>query len=63
MCLSTTRQFIPLAILHDMIINEGLKGWDVRYYLAAIWRAGNGGFSLGIAFEVSEYHSFVEIKD
>lgn len=54
MSLSTTRQFIPLAILHDMIINEGLKGWDVRFYLATIQCVGDGGFNLNIVFEVSE---------
>jgi phosphatidylinositol glycan class H protein len=54
MCFSTTHRFIPLSNLNDMIINEGLKGWDVRYYLAVIKHVGGGGFAINIAFEVSQ---------
>ncbi|KAF8319960.1 hypothetical protein DL93DRAFT_2044566, partial [Clavulina sp. PMI_390] len=33
---STKRSFIPLPSIKDIIINEALYGWNVRYYLAVI---------------------------
>ncbi|KAK0459613.1 uncharacterized protein EV420DRAFT_276220 [Desarmillaria tabescens] len=49
--LNVTRRFIPLSILRDVVINEGLYGWNVRYYLAAIVQDGSGATSLAVAFE------------
>ncbi|KAF9457229.1 hypothetical protein BDZ94DRAFT_1273770 [Collybia nuda] len=51
MCLSTTRRFIPLVKLHDMIINEGLNGWDICHYLVAIRHTNKDRFSISVAFE------------
>ncbi|KAJ3478154.1 hypothetical protein NLI96_g9956 [Meripilus lineatus] len=49
--LFTSRHFIPLAFLHDFIINEGLRGWNVRYYLAALTKSQTGKLSLHVAYE------------
>ncbi|KAH8106748.1 hypothetical protein BXZ70DRAFT_246052 [Cristinia sonorae] len=48
-----SRHFIPLEHLQDFIINEGLRGWDVRYYIAAVkfTPSGGGGTSLRVAYE------------
>ncbi|CAL1704945.1 unnamed protein product [Somion occarium] len=45
-----SRYFIPLAFLQDFIINEGLRRWNVRYYLAAI-KKQDQEISLHIAYE------------
>ncbi|KAJ8086497.1 hypothetical protein PM082_005320 [Marasmius tenuissimus] len=34
--LSATRRFIPKANLRDVVINEAIKTWNIRYYLLAI---------------------------
>lgn len=47
------RRFVPLASLQDFIINEGLWGWNVRYYLAAIHYSQQDTLSLRVAYEVS----------
>ncbi|PCH38121.1 hypothetical protein WOLCODRAFT_96527 [Wolfiporia cocos MD-104 SS10] len=49
--LFVSRRFIPLSTLQDFIINEGLHGWDVRYYLAAIQQSRTGAVSLEVAYE------------
>jgi len=36
--ISVTRHFIPLSALEDVVIHEGLRRWNVRYYLAALQR-------------------------
>lgn len=46
------RRFIPVFYLQDVIINEGLRRWDVRYYLAALQSTAEGGFTLKVAYEV-----------
>ncbi|KZT11261.1 uncharacterized protein LAESUDRAFT_740811 [Laetiporus sulphureus 93-53] len=51
MPLFISRRFMPFFTLQDFIINEGLHGWDVRYYLAAIQRSQHGAITLEIAFE------------
>jgi len=51
MSLATTRRFIPLSTLRDVVINEGLRRWDVRYYLAAIRQNVHGELGLEVAFE------------
>ncbi|KAJ7905370.1 hypothetical protein B0H14DRAFT_2660003 [Mycena olivaceomarginata] len=48
---TVTRQFIPLASLQDFIIHEGLSGWNVRYYLAAIRLSEAGDYQVHVAFE------------
>ncbi|GBE82026.1 GPI-GlcNAc transferase complex, PIG-H component-domain-containing protein [Sparassis latifolia] len=49
--LFTSRRFIPLSSLQDFVINEGLRRWDIRYYLVAIQRSQNGVISLEVAYE------------
>jgi hypothetical protein len=51
--LTTSRRFIPLTMLEDFIINEGLRRWNVRFYLAAMLRDANDNFSLHVAYEVT----------
>ncbi|KAI0082753.1 hypothetical protein K474DRAFT_1654910 [Panus rudis PR-1116 ss-1] len=48
--LSVSRNFIPMSFLRDFIINEGLHGWNVRYYLAAI-KEQDQVVTLHVAFE------------
>ncbi|KAJ6547444.1 hypothetical protein B0H19DRAFT_268377 [Mycena capillaripes] len=48
---SVTRQFIPFASLRDFVIHEGLRRWNVRYYLAAIELSQSGDFQVHVAFE------------
>ncbi|KIM80721.1 hypothetical protein PILCRDRAFT_821977 [Piloderma croceum F 1598] len=49
--LSASRRFIPMSALQDFVINEGLRRWNVRYYLTAIQRNGENDFSLHVAYE------------
>jgi phosphatidylinositol glycan class H protein len=51
--LFTMRRFIPLTTLQDVVINEGLRGWDVRYYLAAIQQVGPRSSVVEVAYKVS----------
>lgn len=51
--LFTSRRFIPLTALRDFVINEGLHGWSVRYYLAIIQESPNGNITIDVPFEVS----------
>jgi len=48
--LFVSRKFISLSTLSDVIINEGLRGWDVRYYLAALTKDGDS-VKLQVAYE------------
>jgi phosphatidylinositol N-acetylglucosaminyltransferase subunit H len=41
-----------MSALQDFVINEGLRRWNVRYYLTAIQRNGENDFSLHVAYEV-----------
>lgn len=50
--LFTGRRFIPLCTLQDIIINEGLHRWDVRYYLAFINGNHPDMIFLEVAYEV-----------
>jgi phosphatidylinositol N-acetylglucosaminyltransferase subunit H len=50
--LIVSRRFIPTTSLQDFIINEGLRRWDVRYYLAAIKRSHVDDDTLEVAYEV-----------
>ncbi|GJE95201.1 PIG-H domain-containing protein [Phanerochaete sordida] len=49
--LLASRQFIPFMRLQDVVINEGLRGWNVRYYLAAIAKSQDETISLHVPFE------------
>ncbi|KAI0724114.1 GPI-GlcNAc transferase complex, PIG-H component-domain-containing protein [Fomitopsis betulina] len=49
--LFTSRRFIPLTALRDFVINEGLHGWSVRYYLAIIQESPNGNITIDVPFE------------
>ncbi|KAJ6496564.1 hypothetical protein C8R47DRAFT_973323 [Mycena vitilis] len=48
---AVTRQFIPFASLQDFVIHEGLRRWNVRYYLAAIKLSKSRDFQVHVAFE------------
>ncbi|KZT68189.1 hypothetical protein DAEQUDRAFT_343932 [Daedalea quercina L-15889] len=49
--LFTSRRFIPLTTLRDFVINEGLRGWSVHYYLAVIQQSPNGDVTISVPFE------------
>ncbi|EJF66015.1 hypothetical protein DICSQDRAFT_49466 [Dichomitus squalens LYAD-421 SS1] len=49
--LLASRKFVPWSSLEDFLINEGLRGWDVRYYCVAINRTLEGSLQLEVAFE------------
>ncbi|EJD53081.1 hypothetical protein AURDEDRAFT_38847, partial [Auricularia subglabra TFB-10046 SS5] len=38
--LSTSRHFVPAEHCRDLVINEALHRWNVRYYLAVLTSAG-----------------------
>ncbi|KAI0748299.1 hypothetical protein C8Q80DRAFT_730780 [Daedaleopsis nitida] len=44
-------KFVPWSSLDDFLINEGIRGWDIRYYLVAINRTPQGPIQLEVAFE------------
>lgn len=46
------RTFVSLAELDDIILNEALYGWNVRYYMAVLYRSENGRPRMHVAFEV-----------
>ncbi|KAF8532518.1 GPI-GlcNAc transferase complex, PIG-H component-domain-containing protein [Gautieria morchelliformis] len=48
--LRTKRRFIPLTSVRDIVINEGFRRWDVRYYLCIIRDTGSE-VVLEVAFE------------
>ncbi|KAF9532288.1 hypothetical protein CPB83DRAFT_847592 [Crepidotus variabilis] len=45
------RKFIPAIKLTDAIIHEGLYGWNVLYYLAAVTLEPSADTTLHVAFE------------
>ncbi|KAI0831489.1 hypothetical protein BC628DRAFT_1510889 [Trametes gibbosa] len=49
--LFATRKFIPWSTLEDFLINEGIRGWDIRYYLMAMNRTPQSTLKLDVAFE------------
>ncbi|KAI9065101.1 hypothetical protein FKP32DRAFT_1568498 [Trametes sanguinea] len=49
--LTSTRMFIPWSSLEDFLIHEGLRGWNVRYYVVAITRTQQGVLKLEVPFE------------
>ena len=50
--LSVSRKLVPWSSLEDFLINEGLYGWNVRYYCVAMNRTPHGSLQLEVAFEV-----------
>ncbi|TFK42693.1 hypothetical protein BDQ12DRAFT_676642 [Crucibulum laeve] len=48
--LTITRRFIPFVALRDVVINEGLRRWNVNYHLLAISDSGKG-YGLDLFFE------------
>jgi len=46
-----SRRFIPLTEVQDVLINEGLRRWDVRYYLAVLYSPRQGEQRLEVAYE------------
>ncbi|KAH9966606.1 GPI-GlcNAc transferase complex, PIG-H component, conserved domain-containing protein, partial [Russula dissimulans] len=50
--LFVSRRFIPLTEVRDVLINEGLRRWDVRYYLAVLYSPCRGEERLEVAYEV-----------
>ncbi|KDQ60738.1 hypothetical protein JAAARDRAFT_31712 [Jaapia argillacea MUCL 33604] len=49
--LTVSRRFIPAIILHDFVINEGIRRWDVRHYLVALKTSHTGDVALDVAYE------------
>lgn len=50
--LSTSNLFIPLESISDIVINEGIYGWRVIYYIVIIQTQGKEEVKLRIAFSV-----------
>ncbi|KZV71869.1 hypothetical protein PENSPDRAFT_675151 [Peniophora sp. CONT] len=48
---SVKRTFVSMAELEDIVLNEALYGWNVRYYMAALHRSDDGEPRLQVAFE------------
>ena len=48
------RRVIPASTISAVIINEGLYGWNVRYYLAVLTRVDETQ-SLHVLYEVKAY--------
>lgn len=46
-----SRRFIHSSCLDDCVIHEGLRRWNVRYFLAAFKRSSSGAISIHVAFE------------
>jgi phosphatidylinositol glycan class H protein len=49
--LFASRKFIPLADVKDILINEGLRRWDVRYYLTVFYCPQPTVQRLAVAYE------------
>ena len=50
--LFAVRRFIPRAYVKDILINEALRRWNVRYYLAVLVNGLDGSYELVVPFEV-----------
>lgn len=53
--LFSKRRFIPATSLQDIVINEGLRGWNVLYYLVVVRHANGKKCALEVAYEVQPY--------
>ncbi|OCH95036.1 hypothetical protein OBBRIDRAFT_768641 [Obba rivulosa] len=49
--LTVSRRFIPLSRLQDFVINEGIYGWNIRYYAVALHHSDQAALKLDVAFE------------
>jgi len=49
--LFVSRKFIPLTDVKDILINEGLRRWDVRYYLTVFYCPQPAVQRLAVAYE------------
>jgi len=49
--LFVSRRFIHLSTLQDFVIHEGLRRWDVRYFLAIFKRSSSRDPLIEVAFE------------
>jgi len=49
---AVSRTFIPLSVMHDVLVNEALRRWDVHFYLAVLSNSESGMPHLGVAFPV-----------
>ncbi|BEJ15521.1 hypothetical protein CspHIS471_0501260 [Cutaneotrichosporon sp. HIS471] len=49
---STARRFVPLDDISTVIIHEGLRRWNVRYYLGVVRKRGN----VVVAFDAVHPH-------
>ncbi|KAF9483903.1 hypothetical protein BDN70DRAFT_873303 [Pholiota conissans] len=49
--LFSSKRFISSTSLQDVVINEGLRGWTVLYYLVAMRHLHNQGSVLEVAYE------------
>lgn len=61
--LSTSRLFLPLNSISDVVINEGIYGWTIIYYLVIIQDDGNGPVKLRVGFPVRGFFSGREHRD
>ncbi|KAM0755900.1 hypothetical protein T439DRAFT_15220 [Meredithblackwellia eburnea MCA 4105] len=48
--LSTSRRFVPLSSISDVVINEGIFRWKIIYYLVIIQDRGKGEIKLRVGF-------------
>lgn len=48
--LTSKRRFVPSPFIQDVVINEGLSRWNVRYYICIIKDTGRQ-VTLEVAFE------------
>lgn len=47
------KRFIPASKLSEVVINEGLRGWNVLFYLVAMWHTKSRGTVLEVAYQVN----------
>lgn len=55
--LISRKRFIALPYIQDIVINEGLWGWNVRYYLCVI-KDTQKDLTLEVVFEVRPFRHF-----
>jgi hypothetical protein len=55
-----SRSFIPISGISDIVINEGLCGWNVRRYMAVL---SAGEARLEVIFQVGKYDEKLKTTD
>jgi phosphatidylinositol glycan class H protein len=45
------KHYIPASKLSGVVINEGLRGWNVLFYLVAMWHTESRGTVLKVAYQ------------